>query len=88
MANQLIPTGVGSTDWAGGRAPTGGTHTGVGVITMNDGTQYTVAHDRAEIIRKMDPHATPQTTPRWVAFDVLTAAVPVVLDVAQVQLVV
>lgn len=82
--NQLVQTGVGSTDWTGGYAPPGGTHTGTCTITMLDGTHYVVASSVAEVARKTDLHAVAKNSPAWVAFDVPGAAVPVVLNVNQI----
>jgi hypothetical protein len=82
--DQLVETGVGSTDWAGGKAPAGGTHTGVTVVTMTDGATYTVACSAAEVLTKRDQHAIAQTVPQWVAFDVPLAAVPVILNVSNI----
>lgn len=81
-ANQLNTTGVGSTDWNGGKAPAGGTHTGTATITMQDGTQFVVASNAPEVLRKLDPHAVAPTAPIWVAFDQVGSGVPVVLNAA------
>lgn len=52
---------------------------------MKDGTQYLVAHNRAEVLRKRDLHAVGQTTPTWVAFDAPSSARPVVLNMENFQ---
>jgi hypothetical protein len=83
--DQLIETGIGSTDWTGGYAPVGGTHTGLALIIMVDNVRYLVAHDRAEVLRKADIHAIAPTTPEWVAFDVPDSATPIILDVRRIQ---
>ena len=87
MTDVLSQQGTGSTDWNGGRAKAGGTHTGTSTIVMQDGKTFTVAHSKAEVLRKLDPHAVAQTNPQWVAFDVPNAAIPVVLNTGLVALV-
>jgi hypothetical protein len=52
---------------------------------MNDKLTFIVAHCAAEVRRKMDQHAVPPTSPAWVAFDQPSVAIPVVLDIAQIQ---
>lgn len=84
MANDILLQPRGSTDWAGGAAPAGGTHTGVTTLTMNDGATFVVAHSKAEVLAKMDRHAVAQTTPRWVAFDQPGRGVSVVIDTNQI----
>ena len=80
----LIP--VGSADWNGGKAPPfPGAHTGTATIMMKDGKQFVVAHDAAEVRRKMDNHATAQTNPPWVAFDQPLTPIPIVLDISLIQ---
>lgn len=81
----LLQLDIGSTDWAGGTAPAGGSHTGVCTITMVDGLTFVVAHDRAEVQRKRDRHAIADINPRWVAFDVPNRAVPVILDARRIR---
>ncbi len=83
--DQLIVSGVGSTDWAGGVAPSGGSHTGISQITMVSGTKFTVASNRVETLRKTDLHAIARTDPMWVAFDVPLSGLPVILNVANIQ---
>ncbi len=84
-ADVYVPTQLlGSTDWTGGVAPAGGTHTGTATIIMWDGSQFVVAHDRAEVLRKMDIHGIAQTMPQWVGFDQPLTAVPVVLNVGNI----
>lgn len=82
--NVLVQTGIGSTDWNGGRARAAGVHTGTATITMLDGTQFVVASNRAEVQRKRDRHAIAQTTPVWVAFDVPNSSTPIVLNVSNI----
>lgn len=86
--DQLLVSGLGSTDWSGGVAPAGGTHTGTATITMIDGTRFAVASARAEVLRKLDRHAVAPTSPAWVAFDVPSSAVPLVLNASNVASVV
>ena len=77
---------AGSTDWRGGVAPKGGSHTGTATIHMKDGTQFVVGSNRAEVLRKLDLHAVAQTTPQWVAFDAPSSpAVPLILNASNVQ---
>lgn len=83
--DQLIQQSVGSTDWAGGLAPSAGTHTGISTITMVDGASFLVAHSRAEALLKCDPHAVASETPMWVAFDQPGSALPVILDIQRIQ---
>lgn len=67
--NQLSQDGLGSTDWAGGTAPPGGTHSGSCTITMIDGTQYNVQHSRAEVLSRINTAPGPPTNPAWIGFD-------------------
>ncbi len=82
--NTLVPTGVGSTDWAGGTAPGGGVHTGVSVVVMIDGTTYVVDHGVPEIAVKVGSAPT-HTAPNWVAFDVPFQAVPIILNTGNIE---
>lgn len=82
------PQLLGSSDFSGGAAPAGGSHTGMASIVMRDGLQFQVAHNRAEVLRKLDAHVTPSGHPRWIGFDRPGAANPVVLnadEIASVQ---
>ncbi len=79
MTDVLSQQGTGSTDWNGGRAPAGGTHTGQSTITLRDGKTFTVAHSRAEVLAKLGSQSAP-TIPQWTAFDQPNTAIPVVLD--------
>lgn len=83
--NQLVETGVGSVDWTGGKAPAGGAHTGTATITMQDATQFIVASNRAEVRRKLDLHTIGQTNPMWVAFDQPGNAIPLILNISNIQ---
>lgn len=83
--NTFVPSyPVGSTDWTGGTAPAGGTHTGTATLVMRDGVRISVASNAAEVRRKLDVHAVAPVSPQWVAFDVPGSTVPVVVDVSQV----
>ena len=78
---------LGSTDWTGGVAPAGGTHTGISTITMHDGKQYLVAHSVAEIFQKLDFHAVPpfsKSLVEWVAFDRPGTGTPIILQPANI----
>lgn len=84
---------IGSTDWNGGRAAAGGSHTGQSTITMLYGATFFVAHSRAEVLRKIDLHAMPvppvttarQQPPCWVSFDLPNSGSErVVLNVFQI----
>lgn len=85
MTNTLDQGGVGSTDANGGRFGPGGTHTGTATITMVDGTTFSVASNRAEVLRKRDTHAVAPTSPVWVCFDVPNSVTPVVLNISNIQ---
>jgi len=88
------PTNVGSADWNGGSAPAGGTHTEQCVITMQDGTTYTVAHSAAEAKAKVVAAYLPPPPAGaaawltaeipWCGFDVPNSAIPVVLNTANI----
>ena len=80
MADTLNQTGIGSADWAGGKAPPGGSHTGTATITMADGASFVVAHNLAEVQRKWLAGAVPSNPGGWVAFDQPSSPVPVVLN--------
>jgi hypothetical protein len=86
--DQLLQLGLGSTDWAGRNASFGGVHTGTCTITMQDGAQFTVASNRAEVLRKLDAHAVAPSAPSaptaWIAFDVPSSAIPIVLNAQNV----
>ena len=85
MANNvLVVSGIGSTDWAGGAAPAGGTHTGTSVITMLDGATFTVAESRAGVLTKMGS-ASARTNPQWVSFDQPGSGVPITLNVGNIR---
>lgn len=89
MSNVLVQSGIGSTDWTGGRAPAGGSHTGLVGIVMQDQTLYQVTHSEAEVRAKLGTHQSPVVTgappaPSWVAFDQPNSGVPIILDVNQV----
>ncbi len=83
--NRLIVGAIGSTDWTGGRSPAGGTHTGRSVIVMADGTQYLVAHSRAEVLQKLGVGAVAQASPHWICFDIPNATIPAVLNSDNIQ---
>lgn len=84
MTDQFVEAGVGSYDWNGGTAPAGGAHTGQCVLTMQDGATFTVAHSRTEALQKVSVGAQPSNPGGWVAFDVPSGAVPLVLNAALV----
>jgi hypothetical protein len=52
---------------------------------MQDGTKFVVSHSRGEVNRKRGRHAVAQTSPNWVAFDAPLTAVPLVLNVDNIQ---
>ena len=89
LSDEYVPAApIGSTDWNGGAAPAGGSHTGVSQITMTDGTTHVVAHGVAEVQRKRDSHANAPPSPAlvdWIAFDVPNVAVPIVLRASGIQ---
>ena len=88
MSDVLVPPGpVGSTDWAGGAAPAAGSHTGTSTVVMLDGATFRVAHSVAESTAKVAAYgsAPSRSASAWVAFDQPGAAVPVVLNVSNVQ---
>ena len=75
--DELVVRGIGGTDSYGDRGPAGGTHTGLSLITMQDGAQFTVSHALSEVLTKTDQHVMAPGT-RWIAFD--TPGNPVVLN--------
>lgn len=86
MSDVFNPGLVGSTDWAGGNAPEGGTHSGTSTLVLEDGTQHVVHHSRAEALRKWESAApVPAGTPQWMSFDQPGRAIPLTLDVRLVK---
>lgn len=80
MASDTLNPGIiGPVDSSARVAPAGGSHTGTSVITMQDGAQFTVASNAAEVKRKVGA-ILPGDAGRWMAFDVPNSAVPVVLN--------
>jgi hypothetical protein len=51
---------------------------------MQDGATFTVAHSRTEALQKVSVGAQPSNPGGWVAFDVPSGAVPLVLNAALV----